>query len=309
MNVLVTGVSGLLGINLSLCLANEYQVFGVYHRRSLSNTPFQTLSADLSNEKELFRMLESTKPDVIINCAAMAIVDRCEENPDAAWKINAEMPGMMAKTAQRMGIQLVHISTDSVFDGIQGGYRESDTPNPLGVYARTKVEGEKRVTNEYPDALIARVNFFGSSLSGSRSLAEWFYYNLLAGKRLSGFTDVFFSPLFVDDLAEILWQMTGLGLSGLYHVVSSECLSKYEFGIRLAREFGLDEKLVSPSSWKDAGLKAARSPNLCLDTTLIRNALGQPMPGQAQGMKRFRQKMDAGFPKRLQRFTENGQFI
>jgi dTDP-4-dehydrorhamnose reductase len=304
MNVLVTGVSGLLGVNLSLLLAEEHRVTGIYHQHRLRNTPFELLQADLSDASQLANVLEQSHPEIIINCAAMANLDRCEEQPQAAMAINADMPALLAKQARRLGIQLIHISTDAVFDGIQGGYSEADIPNPLGVYAMTKFVGEKYVTAEYPEALVARVNFYGCSISGARSLAEWFFNHLSAGNTIYGFTDVYFCPLFVDHLVKILWTMAEKGIGGLYHVVSSECLSKYDFGVQLARLFNLNEALIFPSSWQKAGLKALRSPNLCLDTSKIQRSLSQIMPGQAIGLEMFQNKISSGFPDKLKNLLE-----
>ena len=153
--------------------------------------------------------------------------------------------------------------------GRRGNYSEEDVPNPLGVYARSKLAGEQAVVEANPQAIIARVNLFGWSLFGKRSLAEFFFNNLSAGKSCMGFTDVFFCPMLANDLGTVFLKMLEAGLSGLYHVVGSQCLSKYEFGVQVARRFGFDEKLVIPSSVQDSGLKAARSPNL---TTAHRQA-------------------------------------
>ncbi len=274
-------------------------MYGVFHEHRLQNTPFVSICADLTDEKAVEKVLQDTQPEVIINCAAMANVDYCEDHPQAAKRINTDMPRLLAKAAYRSGIQLVHISTDAVFDGQRGGYTENDVPNPGSVYARTKYEAEQHVMQENPQALIARVNFFGCSLTGKRSLAEWFYQNLSAGVRIMGFTDMFYCPLYVENLAAILWRMVEKGLSGIYHVVSSECLSKYDFGIRLAEQFGLDGGLIQPTSWQNAGLRANRSPNLCLDTGKTQDALGELLPGQVEGLRAFHQKMMQGFPQQL----------
>jgi dTDP-4-dehydrorhamnose reductase len=97
-------------------------------------------------------------------------------------------------------------------------------------------------------------------------------------------------------LGEVLLRMAQLGLSGIFHTVSSETLSKYEFGCRLAHRFGLDESLIRPVSWKDGGLKAARSPNLDLRTDRLAAALGQTLPGQAGGLERLYLEAQQGLP-------------
>ena len=294
--VLVTGASGLLGLNLSLSLQDKTRVVGICHQTHLQNTPFELIEADLTDRQRLAQVLNSVKPDVIVNCAALASLDRCEEDPELAERMNADLPGWLATWSNYNGCRLVHISTDAVFDGERGNYRESDTPNPLGRYSRTKLEGEQRVLSEDPNATVCRVNFYGCSPSGKRSLAEFFYNNFFAGKAVNGFTDVLFCPLYVLDLSEILWKIMQQRIGGLYHVVSSECLSKYDFGVRVARAFGFDETLVKPASWKDAGLKSVRSPDLRLRVEKIQEKLGQPMPGIAAGLMRFREAMEAGQP-------------
>jgi dTDP-4-dehydrorhamnose reductase len=115
---------------------------------------------------------------------------------------------------------------------------------------------------------------------------------------------VWFCPLQVNVLAEILLQMVEKNLSGLFHTVSGECLSKYDFGCRIARYFGLDERLIDPVSWRDANLTAPRSPNLRLDTTRLELALGIPLPGQAEGLQRFYDQYLQGLPETFKRMNQ-----
>ncbi len=296
---LVTGASGLLGLNFALRFGEQHEIIGVVHQNRLRNVPFQVLQADLTHLGVLQALVEKANPEVILHCAALANVDTCESQNDLAYRVNAEVPGELAKIARDTGIHLVHISTDAVFDGARGNYTEEDQPNPQNTYARTKLAGEQAVQNANPDALVARVNFYGWSISGQRSLAEHFFYNLSARKQMKGFTDVFFCPLEVNHLAEILMRLITLKASGVYHVASGEALSKYNFGQRIARRFGLDSSLIQPVSWREAGLKAARSPNLTLNVDKLRNTLDDEPPTQDQGLERFYQLFCAGYPQRL----------
>ena len=197
----------------------------------------------------------------------------------------------------------MHISTDSVFDGTRGNYHEEDTPNPLGVYSRTKLAGEFAVAEADPTAIIARVVLYGWSVTGKRSLAEFFYNNLSAGRQTNGFTDVFFCPLLANDMAHLLIDMLAKSLSGLYHVVASEHLSKYEFGVRIAQRFGLDASLIKPISVQEAGLKAARSPNLILRTDKLTRDLGEAPPGINSGIEKFYNLYESGYARKIKEVT------
>ncbi|MEA3439222.1 MAG: SDR family oxidoreductase [Chloroflexota bacterium] len=305
MRILITGASGLLGLNLALEIASlsgntgEHQVFGLVHSHPLHTTAFTVLQGDLLAPGTAERLFEETQPDWVINCAALAIVDACETDPVRARQLNTELPAKLAALVARGGARLLHVSTDAVFDGMRGEYTEEDAPNPPSVYGQTKLEGEHTAAEANPDTLIARVNFYGWSLSGKRSLSEFFFYNLKEGKQLMGFTDVHFCPLLVNDLALIFMSMIKKRLFGLYHVVSSECISKFEFGAALAREFGLDDNLISPTSVSEAGLKAARSPNLTLNSDKLYEALNQKTPGIAPGLERYHHLYQQGYPEKI----------
>ena len=190
MRILVTGASGLLGLNFSLLAASKHTILGI-DRDKLAGTPFELYRTDLLEPHAVPRMLDTLSPEAIIHTAANADVDSCESDPQGARRLNAELPGELAQACARRGIRLIHISTDAVFDGTKTeNYTESDPPNPLGVYAQSKLQGERNVLSANPQACVARVNFFGWSLSGTRSLSEFFYNKLSAGEQCNGFTDV-----------------------------------------------------------------------------------------------------------------------
>ncbi len=303
---LVTGASGLLGLNFSLQFADRHDVVGIVHRNRLMGVPFQVVQANLSEPGKTMDLLREFKPEVVLHCAAMANVDACEDDPGKAYRINAEVSGEMAGFCAQQGIRFVHISTDAVFDGRLGNYLEEDLPNPINAYAETKLAAEHLVTAANPNAIIARVNFYGYSLFGRRSLGEFFVNHLAAGEPVKGFTDVVFCPLEVNDLADVLLEMIEKDLSGLYHVLSPESLSKYEFGCRIAKEFGFDSSLITPITWEDAGLKATRSPNLTLRVDKLQADLGHALPGQEEGIKRFHRLYQEGYPQNVQSLVKLG---
>lgn len=302
--ILVTGASGLLGLNFALRYHADHSVSGVVHRNPLRNPPFHQIVADLTNPSSLEDVLEQTQPQVVLHCAAMANVDECERQPQRAFQVNTELPQALARAAARHGFRLVHLSTDAVFDGQRGDYTEGDTPQPLSVYARSKWQAEQQVLEACPQAIVARVNFYGWSLSGQRSLGEFFFYNLKEGKPVKGFTDVFFCPLEATQLADLLLRLVKKGAAGLFHVVSSECQSKYQFGVSIARRFGLDESLIEPVSVMEGGLVARRSPNLRLRTDKLRAVLGETPPDQVAALERFYQLYLDGYPQRVRSLAD-----
>ncbi len=299
--VLVTGASGLLGFHYAWMLSQQAEVFGVSFNTSLAAVPFQTVKADLSQPDAGKKLLREYEPDLVVHCAALANLEACEKDQALARQLNARLPHELAQTTREMGIQLVHISTDAVFDGEKGDYSEEDQPNPLSVYAQTKWEGEKQVQDADPSALICRVNFFGWSPSGQRSLSEWFVNQLKASNSVFGFTDIVFCPLEVRLLCKTIQQLIDHHATGLFHVVSQDALSKYDFGIRLAQRFGLDERLIQPRSWKDGGLTATRSSRLNLNTAKLQAFLGNSMlPRVEDGIEQFYADYLAGWNTRIQ---------
>jgi dTDP-4-dehydrorhamnose reductase len=297
MRILVTGASGLLGLNMALEASRQHEVFGSVNNNVIKTTEFTVIQSDFTVPGALERLLDECQPEWVINCAALANLDACEANPALAEQLNSELPEKLANYVAKGGARLVHISTDAVFDGKRGDYTEQDEPNPLSLYARTKLEGEHAVLTANPQAIVARVNLFGWSLSGNRSLAEWFFNNLSAGNNIRGFTDVFFCPLLANDLAKIFLRMLELNMQGLYHVVASECSSKYEFGVRLARLFNLDESLISPALVSESGLGAVRSPNLTLNSDKLRSELGDSPPDLKAGLEQFHAQYQNGYPE------------
>jgi len=302
--ILITGASGLLGINLAQETMSAHDITAV-DRGKLVNAPFKILNGDLLNPGILDSVLDSAQPEWLINCAALAELEACEDSPGIARRLNIDLPAQMAKACKLRGVSFVHISTDAVFDGEKDGfYTEEDIPNPLGVYAQSKLAGEKAVIAENSNAIVARVNFFGWSLGGRRSLAEFFFHNLTNNKSMSGFTDIKFCPMLVNDTARILVKMLQRNLSGLYHVVGTQSMSKYQFGVEIARRFNLNVSEISPKSVLSSSLIARRAHNLCLSTHKLSTALGEPLPEFSTGLNEFYTQFEQGYPQKIRSYAQ-----
>jgi dTDP-4-dehydrorhamnose reductase len=302
MRLLITGASGLLGINLAMEAIREHEVIGV-DRGKLKSAPFQIIRADFLQSDAVDSILDTIQPDWLINCAALANLENCEENPIEARNLNTDLPRELALACAKRNIRFVHISTDSVFDGTKEGiYTEEDEPSPPGVYSQTKLDGECSVQEANPQAILARVNFYGWSLGGRRSLAEFFVNNLSEGRNVNGFTDVIFCPMLVNVTARLLLEVLEKNLSGLYHLVGTQAMSKYQFGVEVARRFGLREDLISPRSVEGSGLTARRSHNLWLSTHKLSTDLGHEIPLFSTGLAEFYTQFQQGYPQKIRSY-------
>jgi len=304
MKLLITGASGLLGINLALEALREHEVIGV-DRGKLQAAPFPVIKTNFYNHRAFDPALDSTQPDWVINCSALANLEECERHPDQAKILNTDLPRELAEACAKRNIKFIHLSTDAVFDGTkEGEYTEEDEPNPQGVYSQTKLDSERAVQEANPQAIIARVNFYGWSLGGRRSLGEFFVNNLSEGKNVNGFTDVIFCPMWVNHLSRTLLEMLEKDLHGLYHVVGAQALSKYQFGIEVARKFGLRASLIEPQSVERSSLTAKRSHNLWLSVHKLSTDLGHAVPDFSTGLDGFYTQFQQGYPQKIRSYQQ-----
>ena len=280
----------------------EHEVFGV-DRGKLKSAPFPVTKTNFFNIRAFESMLDEIQPDWVINCSALANLEECEKHPDQAKILNVDLPRELAEACAERNTKFIHLSTDAVFDGTkEGAYTEVDQPNPQGVYSQTKLDSENAVQDANPQAIVARVNFYGWSMSGYRSLSEFFFNNLSEGRNVNGFTDVIFCPMWVNHLAQTLLAMLEKDLHGLYHVVGAQPMNKYQFGLEVARKFSLDESLISPQSVERSELTAKRSHNLWLSVHKLSTDLGRPLPSFSTGLDGFYTQYQQGYPQKIRSY-------
>lgn len=239
---LVLGASGFLGSYFSSTVKNSILHFRdpdkVTHSRENQNVIWR-----LDNEAEVRALLKNLPACTIINCIAETNMDLAESHQERTTWLNAELPKLLAIEARKRGFKLIHFSTDAVFHN-QGLFRsESDEPIPHSIYGKTKLLGENSVLSEKSDALVLRVNFFGDNPKGN-SLFNFFYKNLMSGNQVNGFSDIFFTPIYIEELVKLTLQAEINCPPGLYHLVGSQRISKYIFGRSIAANFKFDPELV-----------------------------------------------------------------
>jgi len=305
--ILVTGSSGLLGANFVLtALQRQEEVNATFHRNVIKVPGVRDVELDITDPDSVERVIASLHPDWIVHCAAATGVDWCEDHPDACHQVNGNATGALASAARRQGIPMVYISTDSVYPGREGNYREDSAPRPVNAYGRSKLAGEAAVREALEEYLVIRTNIFGWNLQPKHSLAEWFLGELEAGKQVPGFTDVVFSPLLVNSLSEILLDLMDARVFGLFNIGSRDSCSKYDFGRMVAGTFGLDPGLVRPGSLGESPLRAPRPFNTTLDTGKISRTLNRSMPDVRSQVMRFRSLRDEGLPGKLRGYWGGG---
>ena len=257
------------------------------------------MAADLTDPKAVAHLLDSVEPDWVVHCAAATDVDKCEEDPAWAYSLNRDAARLVADAARKVRARLVHISTDAVFDGEAGRYSETDPARPVNVYGESKLAGESAVADVHPEAAIVRTNFYGWSPRGRASLAEWFLNGLRNGDPIRGFQEVWVSPLLANDLARFVLDVFEAGASGAFHLGARNCVSKYEFGMKLAELYGLDGTSIQPVTVESAGLIAPRPKRLCLAVEKVERALGVQMPTVEEGLERLQALDRSGYRQQV----------
>jgi len=287
MKILVTGASGKLG-NRILELGKDYEIYGTFFSHSIPPNLFQL---DIRNYQQVLKLLNKIKPDVVIHTAAMTNTDKCEDNILQAWLTNTSGTLYIAKACKKIGSKLIYISTDYVFDGEKGNYNESDITNPINIYGITKRVGELECMRILKDFLILRTsNLYGWFPRFKENNFITFLLNSLKqNKKLDVVEDLFYTPTYINNLAEIIFEAIERDLHGLYHATGCEAISRYDFARRIATMFELNPNLINPIKMIDATWwKTPRPKNTSLDTHLIAKKLKTKLLNIDEGLEKVR---------------------
>ncbi len=250
MKVLITGSNGLLGQHLlPLFVQDErYEVIAV--GRGVNRLPSQQgytyESVNLRNAVSAQQLLEKHQPDVIIHAAAMTQVDECERNKDACWDTNVAATRYLIQAAEKYNAFFIFLSTDFIFDGLEGPYREDDHPNPLSYYGASKVAAERMIKNsKVPWAIVRTVLVYGTAFDMQRSnIISWVKNNLQQGKKIKVVDDQWRTPTLVQDLATGCKLVADKRSTGVFHISGNEMLSPYDMAVQTAQFFKLDLRLI-----------------------------------------------------------------
>ncbi|WFO75968.1 dTDP-4-dehydrorhamnose reductase [Desulfurococcaceae archaeon MEX13E-LK6-19] len=276
MKVLVTGASGLLGKKLvTELLANGHQVIAIYNRNPvpIEDPSLEKYRIDISDTVLLEDLILKKRPGVIVHAAAYTDVDGCERDKKKAWLVNVEATRSIVRAARVVRAHLIYISTDYVFDGERGYYKETDIPNPVNYYGLTKLIAEELVGSSDLLYTIVRPSAIYGIGGSKKSFAEYVAEKLSKGEKVYALVDQYVSPTLNTLLAKAVAEIVDMRPMGIFHV-AGERMSRYEFAIKIAEKLNLPVDLVEKASINDMKHWLARRPrDSSLDTSKARRLL------------------------------------
>jgi dTDP-4-dehydrorhamnose reductase len=292
--LLITGGSGLLALNWACALRDIWDVVLGTHQHTVDLFGVRVIPMTLDDPALLRVQFEKISPHLVVHSAGLTSVDKCELFPALAHQANIEIAKNVALAAAMHGAALVHVSTDHLFSGRQSLCTEAEQPEPVNHYGRTKALAETIVMQANPAALVVRTNFFGWGHATRQSFTDWLIYNLRAGKQLSLFDNVYFTPILADTLALAAHELVEKGVSGVINLVGDQRLSKYEFARVLADHFFIPETLLLPHSFDGSELVAARPHDMSLDNSKARQVLERDLGSVPQFLVALSEQESSG---------------
>ena len=285
--LLVTGASGLLGSKIVELARENYEVTPLHNTKPLH---LNSLKLDITNRKEIFNLFSKLKPKVVIHTAAETNVDRCETQKKLAWKINVEGSKNVAEACSETSAKMVYISTDYVFDGEKGLYKEEDRPNPVNHYGATKLEGENQVIRYCKNHLILRTSVLYGWHPWKQNFAKWVINSLKQENQILMVADHFNTPTLAENLAKIILEAMSKDLQGLYHASGSQRISRYEFAQQIAKAFNLNQNLIKPVKMSQLTAWIAKRPkDSSLNTSKIQKQLKTELLNVSQGLNKMKE--------------------
>lgn len=264
MKYLVTGSSGLIGSQLVFDLDKTGQtIYSCYNDNpTLNGIPTHL---NLLNLDEISTTFKKIQPDAVIHLAALTDIELCESKPKLAYLINTTATEKIVQESEKLGCFLIYLSTDYVFDGKNGMYTETNSPNPLNEYAKTKLYGEKAVENSNTKWSILRTSTPFGTHPTKKTFPKWIIENIKIKKLLNIVEDQFTSPTYVPNLSKMILEVLACNLEGILHLSGSTRLSRYEFATIIADQFNLDNSFLKPIKMDMMPWKAKRPLDSSLD--------------------------------------------
>ncbi|MEM1541423.1 MAG: dTDP-4-dehydrorhamnose reductase [Ignisphaera sp.] len=275
MKVFVTGASSTPGCKIMLELARAgYKVYAQFYSHEIPPTEnVLRIKLDFVNDLDkIAEIFNEVKPDVVIHTAALGDVDKCETDKRLAWRINVEATHAIAKKVGKFGSYILYLSTDYVFDGEKGMYREEDVPNPINFYGLTKLVAENIVNSATHNYSIIRTSHIYGFGMGRKNFARHVIESLSQGIRVKALIDQWLSPTLNTLLAKAIREIIEKRYIGVFHV-AGEKINRYDFAIAIANKFNFDISLIEPIYMREIKFLARRPRDSSLETSKARTLI------------------------------------
>jgi dTDP-4-dehydrorhamnose reductase len=286
LRIFITGGSGVIGSKLVKSLSKENEVYYTFlaHPNLVEgSTPYKL---DIAQRKSTLDLIMRIKPEVTIHTSALTDVDLCETNQELANKINIQGTRNIIDACKAINSKVVYISTSNVFDAKKKVFSEDDRPNPINYYGFTKLEGEKIVTGSHLPFLIIRTDQPYSWVEKwqRKSFVMWILEKSRLNTIVGVFVDWYNNPTFLDNFVEATNGLVKAEKEGVYHVVGSDFINRYEWALKIAEIFSEDKNKICPIRSEQSKLPAKRA-NANLSNSKIQNEIGMNLVGVEEGLR------------------------
>lgn len=296
-HILVTGGTGLLGKGLEETAPAGVAITSVHLRDyKVPAKRAKHLSVDLRDKKAVERLFEKSRFDAVIHAAGIASVDYVESKYAESLESNIVSTLNVTAACRTRGIHLVYVSTNAVFDGTDAPYSEKDVTNPVNKYGRLKVECERLVQETLEKWTIVRpILMYGWNRTVTRpNPATWVYEKLLRGEAVELVDDVRENPLYNHQCGRALWAVLKKRPGGIFHFAGKDRVNRYQFGLAVAKAFGLDGGLIKRVDSSRFPSIAKRPPDTTFDVRRMERELGVKALGLDEGLADMRKHMEGG---------------
>ncbi len=274
MKAMITGANGMLAQAFIKSFPKDWELL-----------PVDIDVLDVTDELAVQDAVQLFKPELIVNCAAFAQVDLCEQEKERAFLVNGAGPGNIADAARQIGAFLVHFSTDYVFDGSSNTpYQEEDPIHPINVYGASKWEGECQIRTRLQDHLIIRTQWLYGS--GGNHFVDTVLNLAKTNRVLKMVHDQVGSPTWTEDLSKATLELIKQKVTGTYHLTNSGCCSWYEFACKIVEEAGLRVELL-PCSSAEFPRAASRPLYSALSVEKAKEKIKSSLPHWEIALKQF----------------------
>lgn len=288
--ILVLGSSGLIGTSLTQMLKKSHIVFTTSHERKNDDS---SINLDLLSDYSIEKAFELSRPEIVINlCAIYKNLDFCEDNKKLVMSINGTSLIPISKLSNKFRSFLINLSTDYVFDGKKGNYKESDLPSPINFYGVSKYEGEKNIQEIADRYCIVRTSMVYGRNSVKKTLPDWILDEIRSGNELRIINDQYMTPTYLENLCKMLMEIIRSQYGGIIHLAGPERMSRYVFALKLLRVFGLSDDKLIPVESKEFSFGSKMPKDSSLNTEKAHFLLKEKPESVLTSLENYKNKLD-----------------